>query len=145
MKQVDKEKVKFFREKGYSYSKIAALLSISENTIKTYCRRNDLGGVRGNIKQSNEEKIEICKQCSNKLELLNRGKRKKFCSDKCRRLWWKEHDDYINRKAYYKLICEKCNKEFNSYGNKNRKYCSHSCYIKNRFDKGGREYESKTV
>ncbi|RXM53885.1 RNA polymerase subunit sigma-70, partial [Clostridium tetani] len=26
-----------------------------------------------------------------------------------------------------------CGKEFSAYGNKNRKYCSHNCYIRDRF------------
>lgn len=41
------------------------------------------------------------------------------------------------RKAFYPLICAECGKEFLSYGNRKRKYCSHACYIKARFQKGG--------
>ena len=41
-----------------------------------------------------------------------------------------------------KLICESsicpvCKKTFTVYGNANRKYCSHECYIEDRFG-GGR-------
>ena len=32
--------------------------------------------------------------------------------------------------------CENCGKEFHLYGDSRRKYCSHECYIKDRF--GGR-------
>lgn len=39
-------------------------------------------------------------------------------------------------KANYECICEYCGKTFLSYGNKNRKYCSHSCYINDRFGGG---------
>ena len=145
MTQGEREKIKFFREKGYSYSKISDVLGISENTIKSFCRRNNLGGVRGKSKENNEEQIEICKQCGNRLETYKKGAKRKFCSDKCRRLWWKEHDDYIEKKAYYKLKCQKCGNEFHSYGNKNRKYCSHSCYIDNRFCKGDGDNESKSI
>jgi len=34
------------------------------------------------------------------------------------------------------MTCARCGKEFTSYGNKNRKYCSHDCYIKARFWEG---------
>ena len=32
--------------------------------------------------------------------------------------------------------CRECGKPFTAYGNSRRKYCSHECYIRNRF-KGG--------
>ncbi|WP_066675402.1 helix-turn-helix domain-containing protein [Clostridium septicum] len=137
----EKERIKVLREKGYSYSKIAVDLEISENTVKAFCRRNNLGGVRvGSVNTKIEEHIK-CKQCEKELEQSEKGKRKKFCSDKCRRQWWKEHDYCIDRKAYYTLTCSECGNKFKSYGNKNRKYCSHNCYIKKRFGKGDRENE----
>ena len=66
------------------------------------------------------------------------GRPKKFCSDKCRREWWKAHPEKLHRKdtAIYTMTCARCGKEFTSYGNKNRKYCSHDCYIKARFWEG---------
>lgn len=137
----EKEKIKILREKGYSYFKIAVALDISENTIKAFCRRNNLGGVRAiRVNPKIEGNIK-CKQCEKELEQREKGARKKFCSDKCRRQWWKEHDYCIDRKAYYTLTCYECGNKFKSYGNKNRKYCSHNCYIKNRFSKGDRENE----
>ena len=128
----EKERLKLLREKGYSYSKISKILSISENTIKSFCRRNKLNIVREKIVS------EKCKQCGNDYENNHKGPNKKFCSDRCRREWWKDHDYCICKKAYYKLICCECGQEFQSYGNKDRKYCSHDCYIKNRFGKGDR-------
>lgn len=137
----EREKIKVLRGKGYSYSKIAVVLEISENTVKAFCRRNNLGGVRTNRVNTKIEKNIKCKQCEKELEQSENGTRKKFCSDKCRRQWWKEHDYCIDRKAYYKLTCEGGGNRFESYGNKVRKYCSHNCYIKKRFGKGERENE----
>ncbi len=116
------------RKKGYSYKKIADKLHISINTVKSYCRRNNLGGVR-------KKKIEdgVCPYCNKVLSHNIKYKKKRFCSDTCRQKWWNENLDRVNRKANYKFICKHCNKEFVSYGNKNRKYCSHECYIEDRF------------
>ena len=141
MTNIEKDKEKILREKGYSYSKIAEALVISENTIKAFCRRNNLGGVKAIRVKAKKENIVKCKQCEKELEQSEKGTRKKFCSDKCRRQWWKEHDYCIDRKAYYTLTCYECGNKFKSYGNKNRKYCSHNCYIKKRFGKGDRENE----
>ena len=46
-----------------------------------------------------------------------------------------EYLDMELDKLVYK--CEKCGKKFISYGNKDRKYCCHECYIEDRF---GGEY-----
>jgi len=46
--------------------------------------------------------------------------------------WWKEHQESLQKKAYYALTCQQCGKEFQSYGNKERKYCCRGCYIASR-------------
>lgn len=55
----------------------------------------------------------------------------------CRRVWWKEHPDQRNLKKenFVKHICVNCGKYFTTYGmaTVNRKYCSHDCYINDRF------------
>lgn len=38
----EKEKIVLMRNKGISYSKIASRLGISENTIKSFCKRNSI-------------------------------------------------------------------------------------------------------
>jgi len=134
----EKEKIKIMRRRGYSYSKIAIALNISENTIKSFCRRNNLSGIKNNEAKEKKEIDTVCKQCGNPLIKTKQGQPKKFCCDKCRREWWKANDDCINRKAYYDTTCLECGDKFRSYGNKNRKFCSHTCYIKNRFNKGGK-------
>lgn len=119
----DKEKIIELRIKGFGYKKIASELSISVNTVKSYCQRNGLNGT-GN---------DRCKNCGVLVKQNPKRKKKKFCSDKCRLTWWNSHQDKINKRANYTLTCNHCGKNFISYGNKNRKYCSHSCYISARF------------
>ena len=33
----------------------------------------------------------------------------------------------------YIITCKQCGKQFTMYGKRNRKYCSHKCYIYHRF------------
>ena len=134
----DKQKKEIERLRGeqYSYNRISVMLGIPLNTIKTYCRRHDLGGnivektsaiTNGNAK---------CLMCGVAVA-QNRGrKEKKFCSDICRNKWWNSHLNLVNRKANYKYSCPFCKKEFTVYGNSHRKYCSHECYIRDRFGGG---------
>lgn len=133
------EKLKLYRRQGYSYDKICKLINVSKSTVAAYCRRNDIKPI-AHVKESKtieQEKDEnvFCKYCGIELIQPKRGHVKKFCSEACRRSWWKEHQYALNKKAYYLITCKNCNKLFESYGNKNRKYCCHECYVMDVFTK----------
>ena len=118
-----------YRRSGIGYKKISQLTGISENTIKSYCKRNGMGGaIAGNR--------DICPSCGKELIQMRGRKPKKFCSDHCRNKWWNSHLDLVNRKTIYEYVCPYCHKPFTVYGNAHRKYCSHECYIKDRFGGG---------
>jgi len=134
MTEEQKTQIINLRDEGYSYGEIASALNISVNTVKSFCRRNDKA--KEDKENLEEEQYDNCKYCGRKLEKNHRGKPKKFCSEKCRREWWKENKDKHEKKAFYTLTCQGCGIEFQSYGNKDRKFCTHACYIKHRF-KGG--------
>ena len=137
MTSEQKSAIAGYRKNGYGYKKIGQLMGMNENTIKTYCRRNGLGGI-ANPTLSSEEG-SVCKSCGADIVQIPGRKLKKFCSDWCRNLWWNAHLDLVNRKANYEFVCPACGKPFTVYGNAHRKYCSHSCYIEDRF--GGNRYE----
>ena len=65
------------------------------------------------------------------------GRPRRFCSEACRRAYWKMHREEINKsdKAIYTMECPYCGKIFESYGNKRRKYCCHEHYVLDRFGK----------
>jgi endogenous inhibitor of DNA gyrase (YacG/DUF329 family) len=130
-----KEKIKTMRQAGKSYSQITLILGISENTVKAYCRRNNLGATVSDKPKTEKEIYISCKHCGKPLTHGKKGQPQKFCSEKCRRLWWKANDSEHVKKAYYTLICAGCGNKFESYGNKSRKFCGHACYIKYRFMK----------
>jgi len=145
MTNEQKEKIYEMRKEGMSYSKIVLTLRISENTVKSYCRRNNLGAVIKNEFETPRQKNTVCMHCGKALKLGMSRKLQKFCSEECRRTWWKGNDELLKRKAYYTLVCAECCKEFKSYGNKKRKYCSHACYINARFRKGGNADVARAV
>lgn len=132
-----KEKIKKMRQEGKSYSQITVILGISENTVKAYCRRNNLGATVSAKLKTEKEIYTSCKHCGKSLTHETKGQPKKFCCEECRRLWWKANDIEHVKKAYYTLSCSGCGNKFESYGNKNRKFCGHACYIKYRFKKEG--------
>lgn len=117
------------RSDGLTYSDIAERLKLSINTVKSFYRRCG----NKSVPTAN------CKYCGKPILQPSGAREKKFCSDKCRMTWWNSHRDEVNYKVVYKYKCECCGKEFEVYGNKKRRYCGRSCYIKHRFGGVGDE------
>ncbi len=130
MTGIQKQRIKEFRERGYGYTQIAKLMRISVECIKAYCKRHGLGGIAAYVEPDDGSR---CEQCGVVVFQTPGRKHKRFCSDKCRMLWWNSHPEQVKRKANYSFICARCRQAFISYGNKSRKYCCHECYIEDRF------------
>lgn len=137
MTDVQKEQIIGYRKQGYGYKKIAGLMGISQNTVKTFCKRNGYSGVAK--EQQAEEGSAVCRCCGKPVTSIPGRKPKKFCSDRCRNRWWNSHLELVQKKANYEYVCLNCKKTFTVYGNANRKYCSHECYIEDRFGGGRHE------
>ena len=118
MRLQDKIVINNMRLEGHTPSVIAAKLGIPASTVRSFIHRTP---EIPNTKQ--------CLQCGKPVIQKKHRREKKFCSDYCRMAWWNSHQDAVNRKAYYTLTCEYCGKEFESYGNQNRKYCCRTCYV----------------
>lgn len=138
MTDEQKQQIRKQRLEGMGYKAIASSIGISRDSVKSFCKRHGLQGNFCVVALNVEEKLGknlICHCCQKPITQKTKGKPRKFCSDSCRRKWWKEHQDKRLQKdtAFYSFSCSWCNKSFKAYGNSNRKYCSHSCYIKARF------------
>ena len=136
MNTQQKTEIASLRSKGYGYTKIAQALGLSKNTIKSYCRRNNLSGAALESADVPPLVLTYCAECGKEITQVPGRKEKRFCSDDCRHKWWNAHPEQITRKAIYTYTCASCKKEFTAYGNSHRKYCCHACYIAERF-KGG--------
>ena len=118
MRAQDRIAIDNMRLDGRSAADIALALRLSPNTVRSHIRRHpEIPNTRR------------CSTCGNAVLQKTGRREKKFCSDACRMMWWNSHPQEVNRKAYYSLICNHCGKEFESYGNKNRKYCCRECYL----------------
>lgn len=116
------ETLNLMRSHDKSAADIAIALGLSVNTVRSYIRRHPP-----------EDAVRVgCCQCGKPIMQHKGRKAKYFCSDRCRNAWWNVRPEKVQRKAYYRLTCQYCGKEFVSYGNKNRKYCSRLCYANAR-------------
>lgn len=130
MTDKQKQAINVLRNEGYGYGTIARMLGMNKETVKSYCRRNGVKNTYG----IPDDLIRPCRNCGKFVVQNPKRKKKLYCSDECRQIWWKEHPEMIKRKAFYNIVCLECGKAFQVYGNANRKYCSHECYVKHRIE-----------
>lgn len=119
-----KEAVLSMYQHGQRYKEIADILLLSPNTVKSICRRSGIRQL-----QADEFTLGLCRNCGTPLEQNPSTKPKIFCSDYCRYAWWNKTR---NRKPY-RLACYCCGKEFISFGNKKKKFCSQECRRTSRY------------
>ena len=103
MTDQQKDQIQSMRRQGLSYVKIGQALGISDNTVRSFCRRNRLGEpVKHTIP---------CQYCGKPVKIVSKQKPRKFCSDRCRAAWWNGHREAVNRRAFYNFICAHCGRE----------------------------------
>ena len=134
----DKQKndIRDMRQSGMGYLSIAKTLGISENTVKSYCRRN---GLAGKVAEPVQEGCRPCLCCGRNVKQNPGRKEKKFCSDECRMKWWNAHPEKVTHRSERQLICPTCGQPFTVFRSRQRTYCSHKCYITARFGGGADE------
>ena len=107
--------INVYRREGLGYKKIAVLLNLPANTIKTYIRRHPL-----------ETVDRVCLQCGRHLSQKPRTREMKFCSDLCRANWWRSHQHLIKR-TMAERVCLQCGKPYQTH-KKDQQFCSRACY-----------------
>lgn len=136
MTDVQAVQIKELRMKGEGYRAIAATVGLTRDIVRNYCKSNGMGGFAKATALNIQERLaegKACTCCGKGITQSENGRPRRFCSDQCRRLWWKTHPEAGQRKAVYTKVCVHCGKTFEAYGDNRRKYCSHNCYIKKRF------------
>ncbi len=132
MTEQNKADVNRLRLAGYSYTQIAEILHLSRNTVKSVCQRR--GIQPGEMLEVGNE-AGLCQNCGIKIVQTERRKHRNFCSDSCRRAWWKAHRESGKKKTAVQVWCASCGRMFEDYTRNHRKYCCHACYIQDRFGK----------
>lgn len=132
------KQIREMREQGIGYRSIGLMVGLSRDIVRNFCKSRGLAGLGSVLTKNIHEQVMLgkaCLYCGKEIEQPRTGRPKKFCSEKCRREWWKGHPEKINKRetALYPMTCARCGRSFLSYGNKTRKYCGHECYIRARF------------
>lgn len=133
MTEEQKQTIERLRNVGLGYRKIAIVLELSRDKVSNYCKANGLDGYSKKRLQTKEGKQmeedcadSVCRQCSKPLEKQTTGRKRIYCSDECRKEWAKNHLPFYKHEYMF------CGKKFES-PSKKQKFCSHDCYIRDRF------------
>ena len=124
------------RKSGRSLTEIAEETGVSRNTVKSFCRRQGLTGsaeAMPDVSVTDSPWEKPCRFCGKTMMVYPGRKEKKFCSDACRNKYWNTHIGETRHAAMLEHTCPACGKTFYAYGIRNRKYCSHECYVVARF------------
>ena len=118
-----KEAIRQMRFAQMDYSKIAAQLGLSTNTVKSYCFRNGLNAAA--LAQH-----PPCKCCGKPMPEETKTRPRIFCSVKCKTTWWNQHRFERRSGRVTQYTCMVCGKTFFDYVSSKRRYCSRECLWK---------------
>jgi len=128
MTNQQKQQIIKMRDEGLGYGIIAKELNLSKSTVSTLCKKLENGAT-------------YCLECGKKLVQIENHKKRKYCSDQCRKSYLRKHGNN-NKKMTLEIECQCCHKTFKTFKSLNRKYCSWDCYLEKRY-KGGESDEGK--
>ena len=83
------------RMQGIDYSTIAKSLGLKKETVAAFCRKNGLSGVKAADSRVIPSQTDTCLVCGTVLVQIPCKKKRRFCSDKYRTLWWNAHLDMV--------------------------------------------------
>jgi len=129
LKEKQIEQLKALRRHGLTYQQTADALGLKLGTVKAYCHRHP----EMENQQEEQTKADVCPYCGQLIVNTPKAKRKRFCSDSCRYNWSYRHRMLVNPMVSHFVACICCGTRFSCYLKRSKKYCSHACYIKQRY------------
>lgn len=96
MTDEQKEKIRSMRIQGIGYRLIAKELCLKENQVQLFCKTNGLAG-SADLTRLNYPiwcfQNNRCLVCGAKLKQAKCGRKKKFCSGRCRTRYFRENNE----------------------------------------------------
>ena len=143
---LQREQAWLLRSNGMSLQKAANITGLTKNIVYKLDKDIKVGAADDtlDIKMKNGE---ACMYCGGELKQNGgAGRPRRFCSDHCRRQYWRLHRDEQkkNPDIVFTRICKFCGQPFEIYGKNDRKYCCRDHYLKHFYgDKEEREARNR--
>ena len=127
---IAREQARLLRMQGMSHTKIAGITGLTRGIINNIAR--GVGKVEENkTVVSRIQQGQACAYCGISMNQHDGpGRPRRFCSEHCRRQYWRLHRSEQLRRAdkLYLRTCAYCGKTFQIYGKNDRKYCCREHY-----------------
>ena len=112
--------IRKLRAQGMGYRAIASAANLSRDIVRNYCRSKGIGGFHIEYEMNLKERMSdgrACAFCGADLDQPLTGRPKRFCSEMCRRSYWRIHRAELKKKptAIYTMECPYCHEIFESY------------------------------
>ena len=127
---IAREQARLLLGKGMSHAKTAEATGLTKGVVRNIARSVDRTDEDKEISGRIERK-EACSFCGSMMaNVETMGRPRRFCSDYCRRQYWRLHRAEQTKKADKLFIrtCAYCGKGFQIYGKSERKYCCREHY-----------------
>lgn len=102
MTDKQKEFIRTMRFQGFGYSAISKAMNLKENRVQAYCKKHGLAG-SAELTRLNYpiwcEQNNRCLVCGTKLKQPKTGRRKRFCSGRCRTRFCREKKEDTDNDA----------------------------------------------
>ena len=130
--ELQRQQIISMRQRGATYVEIGAAVGMPSGTVKTYCWRRGIVPI-GPKEKARSIPPERCLNCGKRLQQEPKKKPRKFCCVRCCETWWNNNRMSFESKSRCHIFCAYCGTEFEKYKNSAKRYCSHQCYINNRY------------
>ena len=93
--------IRELRMRGVGYRAIASVAGLSRDVVRNYCKSHGLDGYATELTVNMKEQMQqgkACLCCGKDIKQPDTGRKRKFCSDKCRREWWSAHPEVVQKK-----------------------------------------------
>ena len=128
MTEEQKQTIAVMRRQGAACTDIATAVGATPTAVRTHCHR-----YRAEIEATATpgKPNGFCYNCGERIVQASKRKPRKFCCDRCRELWWNQNR-HVGKQGL-RLNCIYCGKKFYTRRCSGQRYCSHACYINQRF------------
>lgn len=129
---LQREQAQYLRMRGMSLQKVVDITGLTKSTVRNLDKYIEPGDPDETLHLKIENN-EACAFCGGPIEQHDgAGRPRRFCSDHCRRQYWRLHRDEQkkNPEIVFTRICRYCGQPFEIYGKNERKYCCRDHYLK---------------
>ena len=145
---IQKEQAQLLRANGMAYCAIAKTVGISRDSARNYSRAVSVAEENHELDAAIENHT-ACAYCGSAMtQHGGAGRPRRFCSDRCRRQYWRLHreEQKKNPAIIFTRTCKYCGAPFEIYGKNERKYFCRDHYIKHFWgENAGQQSKTCTI